>query len=149
MAIRDRGKQKWHFAFGMPELIKAQRDLWIDQERMKKPIIDEYEKGEFDQRICYAMEYNLPVKVTIWSVGFTSNITGCIHYLDPISHQLEIELQEGEFRRIDFGDVIELSVRHWSWCKFVNLFIAFFMEFSLITNMGIMVKFTHKRWNEL
>jgi hypothetical protein len=110
MAIQDRGKKKWQFAFGMPELIKAQRNLWIDQERMKKPIIDEYEKEEFDQRICYAMEYNLTVKVTIWTDGFTSNITGRIHYLDPISYQLRIELQRGEFRRIDFGDVIEVSV---------------------------------------
>jgi hypothetical protein len=42
----------------MPELIKAQRDLWTDQQRIIRPIIDEYEKEEFDQRICYAMEYN-------------------------------------------------------------------------------------------
>lgn len=110
MAIRDRGLQKWQFAFGMPELIKAQSDLWIDQERMKKPIIDEYQKEEFDQRICYAMEYNLPVKVTIWDAGFTSDMIGRIHYLDPVLHQLRIELQGGEFRRIDYGDVIELSV---------------------------------------
>ncbi|MFJ7308814.1 YolD-like family protein [Peribacillus frigoritolerans] len=110
MAIRDRGRKKWQFAFGMPELFKAQRDLWIDQKRMEKPIIDEYQKEEFDQRICYAMEFNLPVKVTIWADGFTSDITGRIHYLEPISHQLRIELQGGVFRRIDFGDVIKLSV---------------------------------------
>jgi YolD-like protein len=59
MAIRDRGKKKWQFDFGMPELIKAQRDLWTDQERIIKPMTDEYEKEEFDQRIWYAMEYNL------------------------------------------------------------------------------------------
>jgi hypothetical protein len=110
MAIRDRGKQKWQFAFGMPELIKAQRDLWIDQERMKKPFIDEYEREEFDQCICYAMEYNLAVKITIWTDGFTSDITGHIHYLNPILHLLHIELQDGEFRRIDFTDVIQVSV---------------------------------------
>lgn len=110
MAIRDRGIQKWQFAFGLPELVKAQRDLWIDQDRMNKPIIDEYQKEVFYQRICYAMEYNRPVKVTIWADGFTSNVSGRIHYLDPNSHQLRIELQGGEFRRIDFADVIELSV---------------------------------------
>lgn len=110
MAIQDRGKKKWQFAFGMPELIKSQRNLWIDQKRMKRPIIDEYVKEEFDLRICYAMEYNLPVKVTIWTDGFLSEITGQIHYLDPITHQLRIELQRGDFRRVDFGDVIDLSV---------------------------------------
>ncbi|MEH7155302.1 YolD-like family protein [Neobacillus drentensis] len=110
MAIRDRGKKKWQFAFGMPELIKAQRNLWIDQKRMEKPIIDDYEKEEFDQRICYALEHNLPIKVTNWTDGFSSDITGRIHYLNPISYQLRIELQRGEFRRINFGDVIDLSV---------------------------------------
>lgn len=85
MAIRDRGKKKWQFAFGMPEIIKAQRDLWIDQKRIIKPTIDEYEKDEFDQRICYAMEYNMPVKITVWSNGFTNEITGRISsYLTPV-----------------------------------------------------------------
>lgn len=110
MEIRDRGKKKWQFAFGMPELIKAQRDVWTDERRMIKPIIDEYEKEEFDQRICYAMEYNLSVKITIWSNGFLSNSIGRIHYVDSISYQLRIELLEGEFQRIDFEDVIGVSV---------------------------------------
>jgi hypothetical protein len=110
MALRDRGKKKWQFAFGMPELIKAQRDLWTDQERIVKLIIDAYEKDEFDQHICYAMEFNLSVKITIWSNGFTYDITGHIHYEDPTSNQLQIELPEGGFRRIDFEDVIGVSV---------------------------------------
>jgi hypothetical protein len=110
MGIRDRGKKKWQFAFGMPELIKAQRDLWMDEKRMTKPIIDEYEKEEFDQRICYSMEYNLMVKITIWSDGFTSEITGRIHYIDPISYHLRIELSGGEFRQIDFRNVVGVSV---------------------------------------
>lgn len=110
MAIRDRGKKKWQFAFGMPELIKSQRDLWTDERRMIKPIIDEYEKEEFDQCICFAMEYNLSVKITIWSNGFLSTIIGRIHYVDSISSDLRIELLEGEFKRIDFEDVIGVSV---------------------------------------
>jgi hypothetical protein len=110
MALRDRGKKKWQFAFGMPVLIKAQLDLWTDQERIVKPIIDSYEKDEFDQRICYAMEFKRSVKLTIWFNGFTSYITGYINYVDPISNQLRIELLGGEFRRIDFEDVIGVSV---------------------------------------
>ncbi|MEH7110643.1 YolD-like family protein [Bacillus sp. JJ1764] len=110
MAIRDRGKKKWQFAFGMPELIKAQRDLWTDQERIIKPIIDEYEREEFDKRICYAMEHNLLVKVAIWSNGFISDRAGRIHYVDPISYHLRIELLGGEFCQIDLEDVIGVLV---------------------------------------
>jgi hypothetical protein len=110
MAIRDRGKKKWQFAFGMPELIKAQRDVWKEVERIKKPIIDTYEMDEFDQRICYAMEYRLTIKITVWIDGFTEEIIGRIHYVDPISHQLRIEVKPGEFHRIAFGDVVGVTV---------------------------------------
>ncbi|MDQ6600724.1 YolD-like family protein [Bacillus salipaludis] len=65
MAIRDRGMKKWQFAFGHLELIKGQQDLWRDQERIAKPIVDPYELEEFNQRIAYAMEYNLAVIITI------------------------------------------------------------------------------------
>ena len=110
MAIRDRGKKKWQFAFGMPELIKSQRDLWRDTERMAKPIIDEYEMDEFDQRICYAMDYNLAVKLKVWKDGFTSEIIGFVHHVDPILHEVHIEIKPGEFERIKFEDIMGVNV---------------------------------------
>lgn len=110
MSIRDRGKKKWQFAFGHPELIKGQRDLWRDQERVAKPIVDVYELEEFDSRIAYAMEFNLAVIITIWADGFNSDIKGRVHYVDPITHQLRIESEDGKFHRISFDDVIGVVV---------------------------------------
>ncbi|MED1469276.1 YolD-like family protein [Bacillus salipaludis] len=110
MAIHDRGMKKWQFAFGHPELIKGQRDLWRDQERLAKPIVDPYELEEFDQRIVYAMEYNLSVIIAIWSDGFTSDIKGWVHYVDPLTHQLRIEAEDGLFHRITFEDVVAVVV---------------------------------------
>ncbi|WP_251029037.1 YolD-like family protein [Bacillus sp. ISL-40] len=40
--------------------------MFKDQERIARPILDEYEAEEFDKRICYAMEFNLAVKITVW-----------------------------------------------------------------------------------
>ncbi|MED1470050.1 YolD-like family protein [Bacillus salipaludis] len=105
MVIRDRGVMKWQFAFGHPELIKGQRDLRRDQERITKPIVDVYELEKFDSRIAYAMEYNLAVIITIWSDGFTTDIKGRVHYVDPITHQLWIETEDGLFQRTAFEDV--------------------------------------------
>jgi hypothetical protein len=65
---------------------------------------------EFDRSIAYAMEYNLPVKIKVWSDGFTETITGTIHYVDPITFQLRIELETGEFERIAFEDVVGIIV---------------------------------------
>lgn len=110
MANRDRGVKKWQFAFGMPEQLKMMREYWKDQERQPKSLIDVYEFEEFDHRICYAMEYHLAVKITIWDDGFTEDMTGLIHFVDPISHQLRIEVQPGEFKRVAFENVVKVDV---------------------------------------
>jgi hypothetical protein len=110
MAIRDRGMVKWQAAFQLPELAKTQRNFWRDTERISKPIVDEHEAEEFDLRIIYAMEYGHAVKLTIWDDGFTSDITGRVHYVDPITHELPIEVNLGEFERVAFDSIVGVKV---------------------------------------
>jgi hypothetical protein len=110
MAIRDRGKIKWRPASFMPLGFEMNRAMFKDQERTMKPLLDEYEKEEFDRSIAYAMEYNFPVKIKVWTDGFTETIMGHIHYVDPITLQLRIEVKPGEFERIAFDDVVGIIV---------------------------------------
>ncbi|MFP7296869.1 YolD-like family protein [Neobacillus niacini] len=110
MAIRDRGKKKWQPASFIPLGFEMTAAMFKDQERISKPLLDEYEKEEFDRNIAYAMEYNLPVKIKVWNEGFTETITGRIHYVDPISFQLRIEVAPGEFERIAFEDVLGVII---------------------------------------
>jgi hypothetical protein len=44
MVIRDRGKLKWQPASFLPLAFEMQREMFKNQERLSKPIIDEYEK---------------------------------------------------------------------------------------------------------
>ncbi|WP_041580613.1 YolD-like family protein [Bacillus sp. 1NLA3E] len=111
MAIRDRGIVKWQAAFQLPELVKSQRDFWHDTKRIRKPIIiDEQETEEFDLRIFYSMEYNHSVKLKVWDDGFTHDIYGRVHYVDPITHELSIEVKKGEFERVSFDNVVGVKV---------------------------------------
>jgi hypothetical protein len=110
MAIRDRGKIKWQPASFLPLGFEMTRSMFKDQERKMKPLLDEYEKEEFDQSIAYAMEFNLPVRINVWSDGFTVTITGRIHYVDPITLQLHIEVKTGEYERIAFEDVVGVII---------------------------------------
>ncbi|TDK61749.1 YolD-like family protein [Bacillus salipaludis] len=110
MAIRDRGIMKWQSAFQLPELVKTQRNFWRDTNRIRKPIIDEHEAEEFDLRIIYSMEYNHLVKLTIWDDGFTHEMTGRVHYVVPITHELRIEVKPGEFMLVPFDSVIGVKV---------------------------------------
>ncbi|MFP5114832.1 YolD-like family protein [Bacillaceae bacterium C204] len=43
--------------------------------------------------LAYATEYNHAVKLTEWDEGFTHDITGRVHYVDPITHELRIEVK--------------------------------------------------------
>jgi len=101
MAIHDRGMIKWQAAFQLPELAKTQRNFWRDTERERKPIIDELEAEEFDLHTAYVMECGHAVKVTVWDDGFTHDITGRVHHVDPITHELRIEERPGGIRAGD------------------------------------------------
>ncbi|WP_342499062.1 YolD-like family protein [Bacillus sp. FSL R5-0820] len=58
----------------------------------------------------YATEYNYPVKLTIWDMGFTHDITGYVHYVDSITHEVRIEVNPGEFERVAFESVVGVKV---------------------------------------
>jgi hypothetical protein len=110
MAIRDRGKMKWQPASFLPLAFEMTGEMFKDQARTAKPIVDEHQTEEFDLRIAYATEYNHTVKLTVWEDGFTHDITGRVHYVDPITHELRIALKSGEFERVAFDDVIGVKV---------------------------------------
>jgi hypothetical protein len=110
MTIRDRGKIKWAAAYLQPELAKMQRDFWRDTERIRKPILDEHETDEFDLRIAYATEYNHAVKLAVWDDGFIHEITARVYYVDPITHELRIEVNDGEFERVGFDSIVGVKV---------------------------------------
>lgn len=110
MEIRDRGKKKWQPASFMPEGFAMTREMYRDQNRQAKPILDDYQSEEFDQRIAYAMENRFPVKLTVWSDGFTDEITGRVHYCDPITKQFYLETESCDIMQVAFDDVIGVSV---------------------------------------
>jgi hypothetical protein len=110
MAIRDRGKIKWNPASFMPEGLAMTREMYKDQARQAKPILDEYQTEEFDLRIKYAMEYKHAVRLSVWDDGFTTDYTGRILRVDPITHVLRLEVKPGEYERIQFGDVTAVRI---------------------------------------
>ncbi|MFJ5717229.1 YolD-like family protein [Neobacillus sp. NPDC093127] len=110
MTIRDRGKIKWNPASFMPEAFAMTRDMFKDQARHAKPILDEYQTEEFDLRIKYAMEYKRAIRLTVWTDGFTTDYTGRIKRVDPITHELCVETKPGEYERAAFDSVVGVRV---------------------------------------
>ncbi len=85
MAIRNSGKMKWQSASFMPEAFAMTREMYKDQQRQAKPLIDDYEMEEFDLRIAYVKEYNLEVELRVWDDGFFEETRGHVHYVDPLT----------------------------------------------------------------
>jgi hypothetical protein len=110
MAIKDRGLIKWNATSFMPQVFEQQRAMFKDQERQPRPLLSEFDTEEFDQRIAYAMEYKLTVKLSVWADGFTTEITGNINRVDPITHELRLEVKPGEYERVAFEDVCGVVV---------------------------------------
>ncbi|WP_420489204.1 YolD-like family protein [Neobacillus vireti] len=48
--------------------------------------------------------------LTVWDDGFTHDITGRVHYVDPITHELRIVLKSGKFERVAFDNLIGVKV---------------------------------------
>lgn len=110
MQIRDRGKIKWLGALFAPEHRALLRELARDELRQAKPILDEYEIEELENRICEAMEFNNPVIISKWSDGFTYEEIGCVHYLDGIGKEVRIVSEDGAVIRIKFADIVAVSI---------------------------------------
>ena len=111
MAIRDRGKIKWQGAFFMPEHVKMLRDIERDNQKEKQPILDEYEIEELENKIHYAMEFALFVKVKIWREGFFHEYLGRVCRLDGLSKMIYLECNNGYIEKIMFEDVVGIEVK--------------------------------------
>jgi hypothetical protein len=110
MKIRDRGMLKFLPAHFAPEQRAMLRELARDELRQPKPLLDEYEIEELESRICDAMEYTIPVKISKWADGFIYEEQGFVHYLDPIRKEVRVVTEEGAALHIKFADIVKVDI---------------------------------------
>lgn len=110
MSIKDRGLLKWAPALFTVEHRQLLREFNDDYHRTQKPILDEFEIEELENRICEGMEYNNAIKLSIWNDGFTYEVTGRVHYLDPIYKEVRLVTDKGEVYRVKFADIVGVIV---------------------------------------
>jgi len=106
----DRGNKKWT-SLMIPEHVEMLRQF-ANEEYYKtpKPIIDEYQLQEFEEKIHYAMEYHYLTVLKVWYEGFTEEVRGYIHYLDPIQKEIRFKDNKGNIERVKFQNVINVEV---------------------------------------
>lgn len=109
--IKDRGTMKWT-SIMFPELVKNIRDAFYDEEHLvrQKPVIDEYQQSEFDELINYAMEYNYPVKFTLWINGYIEESIGYVHYVDQINKHFRLKDKNHDVVIVNMSDITDVKV---------------------------------------
>ena len=92
--IRDRSKKKWQFAFGMPEQIKMLKNLQYEENKQKKPQLDEQAFESMGVKVIESLNYTLPIKITIWKDGYFKNYIGIIDKVDPLMKYILLQSDE-------------------------------------------------------
>ena len=110
MAMKDRGSKKWT-AMMLPEHVGMVKDLWMEDEKTGKPVLDEQQLQEIDEKLHTAMEYRLPLIFTLWRDGFTHEVEGALHYMDENRKIMKIAGMQGEFETIHYEDVIGVDYK--------------------------------------
>ncbi|RVT57420.1 YolD-like family protein [Niallia taxi] len=111
MVIRDRGKIKWLPAAFLPEQKQLISEALYDLSKLAQPILDEYQIEEIEKKICYAMEYNFFVTISVWESGLIHKMSGYIRYLEPLKKEIRMEVgtpSEYIIERISFANVISI-----------------------------------------
>jgi hypothetical protein len=111
MTIRDRGKVKWQGAFFMPEHVKMLKEFKSDYHKQLKPILNQYEIEEIENRIHEAMEFTLTLKITTWFDGFFYDFEGLVNRLDGMGKVIYLELSDGIMERIKFVDIVRVEIK--------------------------------------
>lgn len=102
--VFDRGNKKWT-SMMLPEHVQMVKDLNVDYYRQPKPQLDEQQVEQINETFHIAMEFNLPLVVTVWDEGFFSEVEGVLHYINEIDKAIHMVDIKSEIHKIKF-DVI-------------------------------------------
>lgn len=87
------------------------QDLVKDYYRTEKPILDEYQVVEFENKINHAMGCSLPVRFITWEDGYEWVYSGIVKKIDSMSKTIYLELNnEGKYTmKIKFDDITRIE----------------------------------------
>lgn len=106
MNVNDRGTKKWT-AMMMPEHIKMINDLWAEDDRKEKPILDEQQKVEIDLKLQLAIKDDLTVEVEYYADCDYHILKGKLLMVDSLNRRLRFDDEETE---IQLDDIIDVNI---------------------------------------
>jgi hypothetical protein len=103
--IKDRDLTKWQPMLAIPEQRKMLAEVPIEQDRISKPQLSEFELEDINLSLIESLELQIPVNFRLYESGFIKNTSGVVHKIDP--HQKIVRISDTQgFRKIEFTKII-------------------------------------------
>jgi YolD-like protein len=107
--IRDRGNIKWT-SLMLPEHVRElRRYIHEDYYNVPEPTLDEQQMEEMNEIILEAMEYNIPLVLTLYKDKRLNTLSGYVHYIDTVKRHFRILEKNGTLRIVPFSEVKGVS----------------------------------------
>lgn len=107
---KDRGTIKWA-SLMLPEHVKLLQDMWQDDYRMTRPVLDSQEIEMLNAQILEAFECGSTIAVSIYSDGTVFDHVGIIIKLDSQTNNIILQLTDSTQVTIAFNDILSITIR--------------------------------------
>lgn len=106
--IRDRGNIKWN-SLMLPEHVKMLREWAAEDTWAERKFPDEQKLEELNERAADAMAFGKPVTITYFESHQYMQLTGRIHYFDPLTKEYRLKDAQGKVWRISLADIDQIA----------------------------------------
>lgn len=106
--INDRKMLKWQTAFFLPEHKKLLRKADNDYYKSEKPILDELQIEEIEQRLSESLSNQSLLTITTWKDGFFNSYVGYVTKVDILNKQIKIIDELEHSTTLDFIEIVNV-----------------------------------------
>ena len=101
---------KWKPFAAMPEQFAGLNDLFMEQQKIAEPYIDEQTLEQFNYIICGALEHNKDVEIVYYKSGNNLSVVGKIHHWNEIQHKIHFIDFKQKVHYIPSDAIINISM---------------------------------------
>jgi hypothetical protein len=102
--VNDRGTIKWT-SLMLPEQQQILQEMWAEQSKKEKPILDKQELELLDKKLQLAIHQDIPVSITYFSDGEYEVKKGKLKQVNGLEKYLEFD----DSTKIKLEDVLDVD----------------------------------------
>src|SRR5690625_132549 len=105
MKVHDRGTKKW-VSLMLPEHVEMLKEVFVEYK--EKPILDEQQMIEIDQKLKYALKEKVEIEMTYYKRGTFKKVNGRLQSIDQWCGYIVLLNECGH--RISLGDIVQVEL---------------------------------------